>query len=406
MEEEQKKRYAERKKLKKGMTGTRFSGSFNNIHTIYTGSDPTPTTLGSTGPSGSPHRPDSGFRSQTRTPLEPSSGELSVEGHRQSGRRKDSFDKTSRNQQASDFNDPCIMGLQEQSRRKHYPVIDSVIKSKPHKNEEEGTNGAQVLSLHEHPQRKQYPEIDSIMVEEEGTLGGDGVIFVGGGRAMMQRRNPFIVQLSVVQEDDRQYSDTEKDGARLPPEAADHENMHYSKKSHMKELKVLTQVAGGPSSSIEPCSHKESHTHGMDSKHRSLMQVMGSPGSTIVTNEPQHTHRIDVCTRQRANSDTSTIQSSPPIRIPSRRRISTPELRSSGSSSSEPSSSGPSSTSSSPDRDLDATQGDHSSVATQPKFKVLHFPSKWERLKKYILSSLHPEESREEQSSTLGLKIL
>lgn len=243
MEEEQKKRYTEDKKSKKGRTGTH--GSFNHVQTIYTGSDPrtTPTTLDSTCPSSSSHRPDSGFRSRTHTPQEPSSGERSVDSHRQSGGRKDG----PRNDQASNFDDPHVMGQQE--RRKQYSVINSVTKSKrkPSKMEEEGEeeiNDDRLLALPEQSHRMWDP-IDS-EVEEEGTIGGSRM-FVGSGRAMVQNRGPFIARLSVVPEDDCQYSDAEKDGTKtsLLPSAADHENVHRSgSRSLVKEHRSLTQVMG------------------------------------------------------------------------------------------------------------------------------------------------------------------
>lgn len=360
MKEEQKKRYTEDKNLKsmKGMTSAR--GSFGHVQTIYTGSDPqtTPVTLGSTGPSS---RPDSGFRSRTRSPLEPSSSEQSTESHWW-GR-----DRALHNDQASNFNDPGVMGHQE-PQRKQYPVMNSVIKGKshslPHSRSEEGTHpcGPRRLS--------RSSQID--VGEERGTIGCGGRMFVGGGRAMVQHSDPY---LSDIQEDDRQYSDTEKDGAGGMA-AADHESIHCSRQSGPDEHRTLTQVRDNPIST-EPLSLR--------------------------------THRINVRTPQcAAKPDVPSMQSSPPISIPSRKHISAakvaPEQRSSGSSSSEQSSF--SSTPSSGDGDSDNSLSADKSVATQPK--VLQHPSKWKRFKEYIVSSVQETDSDQTATSApaLGVKML
>lgn len=311
MEEEQKKQYAERRKLMRG-------------------SGPTPTTLDSTGRSSSFSQPDSGFRSRPRTPLGSSSGDLSSDGHKQGRQRKESMGRSIRNHLASDFNSPLVTGLQGQER-KYYPAISSVIKPK--------------TPLNGGGERKE---------EEEEREVGTRVL------NLQQCRNPFAIpQLSAVIEDDHQvHSDTEKDGAQLVPEQ---NCRHHGRKSHKKHHR-----------------QKLSHEHWTDSEHRPLIQIMEIPSSS---NEPQkllHTHRINVCPKQHTFFDTSNLQSSPPITIPS----------SSGSSSSDQSSSGVSAlTSTSSSGEPESTQRERSSVASEPK--VLHSPqSKWERFKSFIWSNL------------------
>lgn len=379
MKEEQKKRYTEDKKIRKGsMTVAR--GSLGHIQTIYTGSDP-PGTLGSTGPSISPHRPDSGFRSRTRSPLEPSSSEHSADSHhrqwRQNGHGRA---KNLHNDQASDFDDPRVIGSQKQSQRKHYPPINSVVKSKSHSppSHSEGESEEDGTCLQGLPYFSQ-----SEKEEEKGTSGCDTCMFVVGGRTIVQRRNPC---LSDIQEDDQHYSDTERDGAVLPPQvpravAADHENIHSSRHPESPdEHRTLTQVNDGP------CSNQP---------HSRVLRI----------------HKIDVNPRQHAaKSDASSMQSSPPISIPSRKIMSalkpkiTPEQKSCVSSSSEQSSD--TTTSSLADGDSDNGQSAHSSVASQPK--VLQHPSKWRRLKEYIMSSVQEAEHDQTAASTpgLGLRML
>lgn len=277
------------------MAGTR--GSFSHVHTIYTGSNP--QTTPSTGPCS---HPDSGFHSRTRSPLEPSSSEQSTENNQQSattGRAR-----ILHNNQASDFNDPSVIGHQGPPQQKQYPVLNSVVKSKPRsppsEEEEKGTHDGGF----------------SQMGKEEEGIGYSGRLFVGG---MVQHRD----YLSDIQEDDYRSSDREKDGGVLPPPS----------------VQQYTGLA-------EP-----------------------GPGSS----EYQSDHGLHP----------SPTESSPPISIPLRKKV-TPESNLSEQSSLTSSIA----SSNSVNWDL---ENSHNNVATQPK--KLQRPSKWKRFKEYIMNGVEGMES-------------
>jgi hypothetical protein len=330
----------EKEHIKKLKRGARGSGSFGN--TVYMGSDTTPSTLGS-------H--DSGFRSQQRTPSEP----IPAEQH--SGQR--SVDKTSRNHLASDFNDPFVKGPHEMPRRSYYPVINSVVKrrqsSSPlYRNEvkeeeeeeevKEEDEWVMVKSGNQIPEvSRQCPLISTIMEEEEEEKRRHDIVYVASGHTIIQREARSIAGHSGVE--DTQCSDTERDGPIHV--AADHENVHGFRRNRMTEHRNLVQDIG---------SYKLSY--------EGKTTLCGSLPTPAVSFHTMHL-------RKRADSDTSTPPSSPPITIPSTRRSSAQGSRRSSSET-------PSDTSGSPashDSILSSTQHDCISAATQPK--ILHTPSRW-----------------------------
>lgn len=156
--------------------GDKSEVEFNRVSTIYTGSDPrtTPTTFESTCPSQySTHRPDSGFRSRTRTPSVQSSGESCTSGVQE--RLPSQVLPV-----ASNFNLPHVLGQQQQLPRMPYPVYNSVVTTK---------------------KEEILPPMSS---------GGDYRLVSGGVMVPCKYQYPDIIEV-----DENQLSDVEKDDSRM-----------------------------------------------------------------------------------------------------------------------------------------------------------------------------------------------